>query len=414
MSDREGDHADPARFHERLDDVEEKLEAAETETDLDDVEADLTAIEEDLESATFDVPEPEDDEEEPEDPAEEIEDRIDDIADGIEDQRGPYAEDVLSEIDDAVRTITNTEWAEEGIGELSETVNAFTADIETVLTFEDSQEEVSTVEEYQTTLEAIRDTVDEADLDPDEDADTITALLEATDDLGAAVEAATAFSDLEVREQLNRRGFFDVLGHYKDFPPEWSALKAHEEAGNVEMILLAFDLLDSNYMEEHCVEALRRLGDEKALEPMMNLARRRDHGAIEVLGKIGSEEPLDMLVDYAGSDGDPMLQTVSLRAIGEIGSAEATHDVAQQLVADDPRVRSAAARSLGMIGDPRAIAPLTERLEDDTEDPVRGSAAWALVQIGTDEALSTVAAFTDDPSHLVATEARKPGDIISA
>ena len=400
---------DPAEFHDRLDGVAEAVAAAETEADLDAIDADLEAIAADLEEATFPEPEPPEDEDddEPPDPAEELEDRIDELQSEADDKRGPYAEDVTGAISGAAGTIERTEWASEGIEELRPVVADFHAATEDALSSTIETEETTDVASYVAVLEATETAVEDAGLDPDDDADVIAALLEATDALETGVDEATAFGDLPVREQLNRRGFFDVLGHYKDFPPEWSAIKAHEEERNVEMILLAFDLLDSNFMEYHCIDALRRLGDERALDDMQTLARRRDHGAIGVLGAIGDDQPVDMLLDYADTPSDPELQQVALRAVGEIGSTEATEDVAQQLVAEEPTVRSAAARALGMIGDPRAIAPLETVLAEDDAPEVRGSAAWALVEIGTAEALEVLADYRRDGEYLVEAEAEK-------
>ncbi len=400
---------DPAEFHDRLDGVAEAIETAATEDDLDDIDADLAEIAEAVEAATFPEPEPPEDEEddEPPDPAEELEERIDELQADADDKRGPYAEDVTQTIGSVAGTVERTEWASEGVEELRPVITDVHAAVEDALGESIEIEEPMDVESYVAVLQATEAAVEAAALDPDDDADVIAALLEATDALETGVDDATAFGDLPVREQLNRRGFFDVLGHYKDFPPEWSAIKAHEEERNVEMILLAFDLLDSNFMEEHCVDALRRLGDERALDDMLALARRRDHGAIGVLGAIGDAEPVDMLLDYVDTPSDPQLQQVSLRAIGEIGSTEATEDVAQQLVAEEPTVRSAAARALGMIGDPRAVAPLETVLAEDEAPEVRGSAAWALVEIGTNDAYDVLDAYRRDGEYLVEAEVMK-------
>lgn len=404
---------DPDEFADRLDETADALEAADTEADLDDVEETLDAIASDLEDA--DLPEPpepaDEDEDAPPDPREELEDRVSDQRDDLADQRGPYAEDIIDTIDGVEATIAGTEWAAEGRDELVPVVQSFIDAVAVALDVEITWSSAADPEAFTAVLDDASDAVEDAALDPDDDADTIAALLEATDTLEDGVDEATAFGDLEVREQLNRRGFFEPLGHYKDFPPEWSALKAHEEERNVEMILLAFDLLDSNFMEEHCIDALRRLGDERAVEPMMTLAQRRNKDAIEVLGKVGSDEPVEMFYDYIETDSDPQLQQVTLKALGEIGSTEATDAVAQQLAADNETVRSHAARALGMIGDPRAIDPLTDILSEDPAAPVRGSAAWALVQIGTESALDAVVANADDGGYLVEAEAEKVAEV---
>ncbi|MEF8757864.1 MAG: HEAT repeat domain-containing protein, partial [Halobacteriales archaeon] len=241
----------------------------------------------------------------------------------------------------------------------------------------------------------------------EDDAETIASLLETTDDLSDAIWDATEWTDLEVRERLDRYGFYDVLDHRKDFPPEWHAIKVFEKQGRADKILIALELMGSDFMEEHCIEALKRMGAEEALDPMLQRAGRRDLGAIEVLGKIGSEEAVDTLVDYVDSD-NPELQRVSLRALGEIGSEAAVQPIANQLVADSETVRSNAARTLGLIGDTRAIDPLADLLDDtDEPDNVRASAAWALRQIGTERALEHLAEYADDDAALISAEAER-------
>lgn len=409
MSDSADTDEEVAAFNDRLEEIETSLSAADTEADLDVVEESIDDLEADIENAELpEPPEPDDDEdEEIPDPREELEEELKALRADLDGQRGPYADDVLADIDSEKGTIESTEWAIEGIEELDQVVTTYVQSVSETLDAEIDGPTESTVKEYTASLAATHESIEANELHPDSDTPTINALVEATEEFSTNVDDATAFADLPVREQLNRRGFFDILGHYKDFPVEWSAIKAHEEARNAEMILLAFDLLDSNFMEEHCIDSLRRLADPAAINPMMNLARRRNKDAIEVLGKIGDSSPVDMLLDYADTDSDPELQRVSLKALGEIGDSEATSAVAQQLAAENHSVRSVAARSLGMIGDTRAIEPLNDILADDPIEQVRASAAWALVEIGTESALDAVSQYREDTSYLVEQEAGK-------
>ena len=389
---------------ERLDGVEAALEEAETEDDLDDVEASLDSIEDDLEAA--DLPEPDEDDEDAEDPREELESRLSELRGELEDQRGPYAEDVIGEIEDAGATIEETEWTDRGEGELIEPVESFVESLNGALGSNvtlDGQEPASLV----TTLQTAAAVVGDAALHPDEDGETITTLLEAVEDLQAGIEDAEEWDDLTVREKLDAHGYYDVLDHQKDYPPEWQALKIYEKRNEPEPILLALDMLGSEFMEAHCLHALKLMGSEEALEPMTQRAQKRDKNAIEVLGKIGSDEPVDMLLEYIEGEGDPKLQLVTLKALGEIGSEEATQGVADRLISENEEVRSRACRALGMIGDTRAIAPLSDVLADDDSDTVRASAAWALNQIGTEEALEEVGRYADDRAYLVQAEAEK-------
>jgi hypothetical protein len=400
-SDAETTELSTDTLQSRIEALDDDLEAAETESDLDDVEATIEDIAADLEAAN--LPEPEDDDED--DPREELESALDEKRDALEEQRGPYAEDVVEKIEDAKATITDTRWTEDGWDDVVAAVETFT-DEAVVKDFDVAGDEEDDLVEA---LDEVIAATETADLDADEDASTIDALLTAAEDLNAALEDAEEWEDLSVREMLDYHGFYDVLDHRKDYPPEWHALKVFEKEGQTDKILVAYDLLDSDFMERHCLEALERMGPEaeEAVDEMLNLANRRDKQAISILGKIGSEEPVETLLEYVDADSDPQLQKVTFRALGEIGSEEATQPLANQLVAENPDTRSRAARALGLVGDTRAIDPLADVLADDEDDTVRASAAWALRQIGTEAALDEVGAYADDRAYLVQAEAEK-------
>ncbi|WP_276300690.1 HEAT repeat domain-containing protein [Halorussus lipolyticus] len=388
---------------EELDSAEADLEAAETEADLDEVEAQLDDIEDHIENA--DLPEPDEDDEDAEDPRERLEDRLADLRSELEAERGPYAEDVVEEIEGAKSTVESAEWTDDGREELAETVEAFVADVEETLGTDVSATISTDTDDLAGTLDAAVSAVEAAGLDPDDDAETIAELLEATDNLEAGVEDAEEWDDLETREQLQAQGFYEHVDNTKDYPPEWHAVKTWEQRGRVDMVVLALENFQSNFMEEHCMESLERMGHPDSLDKMKEKAQRRDEAAIRTIGNIGDEEGLDAVLDYV--DSDPGLAKPALKSVGKIGSDEATQDVADRLDADDSSVRSLAARSLGLIGDTRAIDPLADTLENDETDEVRASAAWALNQIGTERALEAVRSYADDNVYLVQAEAEK-------
>jgi hypothetical protein len=400
----DGDDAaavDADTLSDRLDSAATALDDAETEADCDEVAAQLDDIEAALEAA--DLPEPDDDED---DPREDLEDRLGELRDQLEAVRGPYAEDVIETVETASDTLVDTHWTETGEEEAATAVASFVEPVaDTLDTTLDS--DVATIEAADEALGAAATAIDDAALDPDDDAETVATLVEAADELTTGLDDAEEWADLSVREQLRAEGFYDVLGHHKDFPPEWSALKEWEQRGRTDMIVLAYEQFDSEFMEEHCLEALRRLGDPEAYDAIAGLVDRREFDAIEIVGKMATDEPLETLIEYAGEESDPNLQLVSLKALGEIGNEEATQAVANQLTAADDRVRSRAARALGLLGDTRAIHPLADTLETDAVDEVRASAAWALNQIGTQRALDAVGDYADDDAYIVQTEAEK-------
>jgi HEAT repeat protein len=398
-------------FERRLDGVATDLDSAETESALDAVEAALDEIEADIDDADL----PETDEEDADDPEALLADRIDELRDQMESQRGPYLSDVTDLVGTVESTIRDTRWTDNGEPTVVTAVETFLEDVVEII-----EQSVrlggQSATEAADALAVFDEEMADVELDPDEDAATITSLLTAAETLEQGVEDAEEWDDLEVRAKLQAEGFYDVLEPElrKDFPPEWNAVKIYEkqfkETGDpeaVEMILLAYDLLESEFMEENIFMSLGRIGPEQAFDAVHGQAQRRNKQAIDVLGKIGDDRAVETLVDFIDGEGDPALQVTTLRALGAIGSEDATRAVADRLVAENADVRSAAARALGRIGDTRAIEPLEDVLESDDEDSVRASAAWALNQIGTERARKRVQSFTDDRSYLVQSEAQK-------
>ncbi|QRY25388.1 HEAT repeat domain-containing protein [Halobacterium sp. BOL4-2] len=391
---------DPDTLESRLDDAEAALEAASTESDLDDIEASLDAVAADIEAA--ELPEPDDDGEESREAA--LTDHLAEVRDGVDDQRGPYASDAAETVDAAQSTIAETRWTDQGEDDLAAVVAQFREAAGDALgeTFDETGD-------LGADLAAVSERISAAGLDADADADTIESLVAATDSLDEGVADAQEWDDLSVRQKLRAEGYYEVMGDkHKDFPPEWTALKQWEQRGNVEMILLCMEHLDdSEFMQRHCLDALLHVAKPAALDAVGQLAARRDPKAIEVVGKIGVEDGLEHIEEYVAEDGSPNLRTTALKAVGEIGSRESTQVVADQLVAERADVRSQAARALGLIGDTRAIAPLVDILESDDSETVRASAAWALVQIGTEAALEAAAEYADDRAYVVEQEATK-------
>jgi len=419
------DEATEESLTEYLTEIEAVLEDAETEPALDDVDALLDDAADAV--ADADLPEPDEDDEDADDPRDELETAIESIRTDVEAVRGPYAADVVASIDTAVETLDDTEWTAAGRTDAATAVETFLADATTALdtdlvdttaaadavTTADTEdvEPADVVAGLTAALDTAAEAVADAGLDPDDDAATIAAFVDAAADLETALDDAEEWDDLETHEQLRAQGYYDVLGHYKDFPVEWAALKEHETRGNVDMILLALDALGSEFMEDHCLESLERMGKRgktpESVAELLGRAGKRDETAIRILGKMAATEAVETLVEYVDEDSNPQLQKATFRALGEIGSTDAVAPLAAKLSMDDDYVRPYAARALGMIGDTRAVDPLAETLATDPDDDVRAAAGWALRQIGTRDALEAVAEYADEHSFVVQTEAEK-------
>ena len=420
------DEATADSLNEYLDEIEAALEDAETEAALDDVAALVDDAENVL--AEADLPEPDEDDEDADDPRGDLEARIETLRDGIDDARGPYDADVLDAIEAAGETLEATQWTVAG---RDDAVTAVTEFVDAAAEAVDDGVEADAIEPVSgaddetgpaadgdadpiaplvDALDAVAAGIDGIGLDPDDDAATIAALLEATDTLETGLDDAEEWDDLETHEQLRAQGYYDVLGHYKDFPVEWAALKEHESRGNVDMILLALDSLQSDFMERHCLETLERMGKrgktEASLEELLGRADKRDQFAIRILGTMAATEAAETLIEYVDEDSNPQLQKATFKTLGEIGATDAVGPLVEKLTMENDQVRPYAARALGLIGDTRAIEPLANTLEEDDDD-VRAAAGWALRQIGTREALEAVAEYADERSFVVQTEAEK-------
>lgn len=403
--DEEPDGGETAALEERLDEAAAAVEAAETEADLDDTGATLDEIEADLDDATL-AGAPGQDESE-DDPRERLSNRIGELRDSVENQRGPYAETVTDELDSAGERITTTEWTDEGLADVGTAAQRFVETTGETLG-ESCTVDTGNSETITTGLSDVSAAIEAAGLHPDEDEEAIATLLAGVESLTDALDNAQVFGDLEIREQLRRTGFYDVLTprNRTDFPPEWNAIKLYESRGEAGPILTALEKLDSEFMQDNILDALEHFAPEAAFEDVQALAKRRNEQPVRILGRIGDERACEMLEGFLGGR-DIELEKTALWALGCIGAERSTEPVAQRLVADSAEVRSAAARSLGLLGDTRAIDPLADRLAGDDDERVRASAAWSLNQIGTARALDAVGEYADDRSYLVQTEAEK-------
>jgi len=99
---------------------------------------------------------------------------------------------------------------------------------------------------------------------------------------------------------------------------------------------------------------------------------------VEVLTARGNTKGLINALSY---EKDEKIRLAAVRALGEIGEAAATETLTTCLKDHSSQVRSAAARSLGRIGDASAVGPLIVCLGDPCIQ-VQEAAAEALEAIG--------------------------------
>lgn len=128
------------------------------------------------------------------------------------------------------------------------------------------------------------------------------------------------------------------------------------------------------------VLGMKSKGDVEGLIEALNYDK--DHNlrisAAWALGELGDPSAIDPLVEAL--DDRKRVKDVAAKALGEIGESQAIDPLVQLLEDENWEVRGTAAKSLGKIGDPRAIEPLIKTLEDPNEI-VRWNTTQALESI---------------------------------
>ncbi len=150
-------------------------------------------------------------------------------------------------------------------------------------------------------------------------------------------------------------------------------------------------------------KALVKIVDIGAVEPLISVLKGGDKNvskkAAETLGKIGDAraiEPLVAALRYSDEE-----RASAAEALVKIGEA-AVEPLAAALKDSNASesVRACAAKALGQIGNPRAIEPLIEALNDSDWRWVRPSVVEALVKIGEAAVEPLVAVLRDSDVYL--------------
>ncbi len=151
-------------------------------------------------------------------------------------------------------------------------------------------------------------------------------------------------------------------------------------------------------------DVLGEIGDTRAVEPLINsLEENGSKASINyALAKLGDERAVEPLIKSMKKG-----SWCSVHALGMMKSQEAVETLIDALTSEDSYIRIAAAKSLGMIGDKRAVAPLIKLLRNDREMWACANAAWALGEIGDPDAIHSIKkaladknfTYTDDDYH---------------
>jgi HEAT repeat protein len=123
---------------------------------------------------------------------------------------------------------------------------------------------------------------------------------------------------------------------------------------------------------------------------------------ITSLGESRDQKAIEYLLEALG-DEDMRIKAKAIDALGNMRATEATPVLIQQLFlrGTEPSYKRRILASLGKIGDPRSAKSIVEFLQRDLDDPTRGTAIYALGDIGSPEAiaeLDRIAAGSENPT----------------
>lgn len=124
--------------------------------------------------------------------------------------------------------------------------------------------------------------------------------------------------------------------------------------------------------------------------------------AISSLGESHDQKAIEYLLEALG-DEDMRIKAKAIDALGDMRATEATPVLIQQLFlrGTEPSYKRRILASLGKIGDPRSAQQIVEFLHRDLDDDTRGTAIYALGDIGSPEAiekLDQIAVSSENPT----------------
>lgn len=121
--------------------------------------------------------------------------------------------------------------------------------------------------------------------------------------------------------------------------------------------------------------------------------------AVKNLGESGSTDAIEYLIQAAG-DPDESVMAKAIDYLGKLRATAATPILVQKLFMRDvpPHVQQRILVSLGRMGDVRAAAPIGEYLSRDITPETRGTAIFALGEIGDSGSIPKLQAIQTDAS----------------
>ena len=139
--------------------------------------------------------------------------------------------------------------------------------------------------------------------------------------------------------------------------------------------------------------------------PLFNFSRRPN------VQELKSQGDVDGLIDALNFQDDHNIRLAAASTLGMVGDSRAVEPLIDALD-DEPGVNEVAALAFGEIRDPRAVEPLTKTLGDENWE-VRSSAAKALGKIGDDRAVDPLVNLLRDRNESVRWHTQQALEVIT-
>lgn len=159
---------------------------------------------------------------------------------------------------------------------------------------------------------------------------------------------------------------------------------------------------DSEEVRKAAVTALRDLGGEDAVRILKEALRREDWGLRAVAAK--ALQDLGWEADHSDEGAVYLILRGEWDALLKLGRHALQPLISFLHSCPDEHLRERAARTLGLMGDPRAVGALVEALRD-IHPRVRKAAAWALGRTGRRKGVEPLISCLEDPDGEVSEEA---------
>ncbi|MEZ6067633.1 MAG: HEAT repeat domain-containing protein [Planctomycetaceae bacterium] len=225
---------------------------------------------------------------------------------------------------------------------------------------------------------------------------------------------------IEALGECGERSCVDALRPFVDDPDDQIAMVACEALGRlgdeasvsllIDRLEAAGEIPDQQPLVLRLIDALRRIGDERASLPLVNISLHPSHRvrvrAAEAMGRLKDPAIRPALEEMLRCDLMDEVKAAAARALGEVGDAESAPALLRYGLADSSSVRVQTLIALGRLK-PAGLAAQIEPFAQDRAPQVRYQIATLLGELGDQLAVPTLDELAFDEDDMVQRAARK-------